>query len=125
MKYVLKVQLLKYLNRLVAIAYLLIDMKVIAAYMLDSTNIIGTTLIIGGSIIQIYGHLRNRLWALKITAAIWGIINILALFYLLPIYPSEMNQPLFERLILFVGITLISITLVSNFYLSQKYAKRT
>lgn len=70
-------------------------------------------------IIQAYGHMRMSTWAMKISAALFGVMNIFSVFYLLPSYESELMPSFSERLLKFIGITIITVFVISTYWIAN------
>lgn len=117
-------QVLVVFNRLVALGYFVAAFWVTIGMVVAHTSFVGSTVLAACFIWIAFGHFVLKPWAPKVTAALFGVAEIMAIFYLLSGFEQSLVSTFEERLVKFSVLTLVTSVLVTNFYLCEKVVAR-
>lgn len=101
---------------IVAICYICGAALVMFRFATGLTAPLGSIVLVGFMTIQAIGHARLWAWALKITAVIFVVADLLAVPYLLALFEPQMLPSFHERLVNFLLITVLAALAVLNYY---------
>lgn len=89
------------------------------------TSILGGVVLAAFLTWQAIGHWRLRSRALKVTAAVLLVSNLLAIPYVLALFEAEILAPPLARVALFFLLTLLTSAMVANYALKQRLDETT
>ena len=111
---------LKVANIFFGIAYISFAIGVVLTIVSGEVDWLGGTVLSLFLVVQSYGHVRIKIWAMKVTAVLLGAANIFAIFYLVPSYEPHLVAALGERLLKFFGITIVTVFAILIYWLSSR-----
>jgi hypothetical protein len=116
-------KLLIKINFIIALCYLGMAVMVVSRFLYGETEWFGSIILICVLIALAIGHACNDIWAIKVSAAIFTVINIFAIPYLFGWYDSEIILPFKVRIINFSIITILDTFLLINYIFRMRLNK--
>lgn len=110
-------RILVLMNQLIAIGYVGLAVSVCVRAVSGQTTAVGSTVLVACMLCQAFGHFRLKAWAIKVTAAIFAVADLLAIPYLLAFFESKLLPPLQIRIFTFIIITALAILMALNYRL--------
>jgi hypothetical protein len=105
----------RYINRAFSTIYLVLLVIVVVKHIKNQTSLLGDIAICTFCVFQAIGHFQPYWWGAKITAAIFGAINIMMIFYLFPNYEISLTPEFNDRVFSFFISTLLTVVFVFNY----------
>lgn len=103
------------INRLLSLLYLSVAVFVTYRAAFGEANWIGSIAVSILFCFQAVGHYQPYWWGPKVTAAIFGAVNVGMAIYLLPAYEQDLVPELHERALTFILFTMVTALFVANY----------